>query len=152
MADGGRRRGPARRRWASMGVLAKVLTVAVALVIGFVALGGVLEACGAGSKQGPLQTPTGSSSPATSPTSRAPVSPTPKTKDEPSRPAVTVTQTTTASEEPAGPTTSSPQSGAYYDNCDAARAAGAAPLHRGDPGYRDELDRDGDGVACEPYR
>ncbi|MEU8794622.1 excalibur calcium-binding domain-containing protein [Streptomyces sp. NPDC048643] len=34
---------------------------------------------------------------------------------------------------------------------DAARAAGAAPLHRGDPGYRSELDRDGDGVACEPY-
>ncbi|WP_236750212.1 excalibur calcium-binding domain-containing protein [Actinomyces oris] len=22
-------------------------------------------------------------------------------------------------------------------------------MHRGDPGYREELDRDGDGVACE---
>ncbi|MFD3729091.1 excalibur calcium-binding domain-containing protein [Streptomyces sp. NPDC058671] len=40
---------------------------------------------------------------------------------------------------------------AYYENCDAARDAGAAPLRRGEPGYRDELDRDGDGVACEPY-
>ena len=41
--------------------------------------------------------------------------------------------------------------GGYYRNCDAARAAGAAPLRRGQPGYRAELDRDGDGVACEPY-
>jgi hypothetical protein len=40
---------------------------------------------------------------------------------------------------------------AYYANCDAARSAGAAPLHIGAPGYRGELDRDGDGVACEPY-
>nr|WP_276548117.1 excalibur calcium-binding domain-containing protein [Brachybacterium muris] len=37
----------------------------------------------------------------------------------------------------------------YYKNCDAARAAGAAPLYRGDPGYRPKMDRDGDGVACE---
>ena len=37
----------------------------------------------------------------------------------------------------------------YYENCDAARAAGAAPLHRGDPGYGAHLDGDGDGVACE---
>lgn len=37
----------------------------------------------------------------------------------------------------------------YYRNCSAARAAGAAPLHIGDPGYGPHLDRDGDGVACE---
>ena len=37
----------------------------------------------------------------------------------------------------------------YYENCDAARAAGAAPVHRGDPGYGSHLDRDGDGAACE---
>lgn len=37
----------------------------------------------------------------------------------------------------------------YYANCTEARAAGAAPLHRGDPGYRSGLDRDDDGVACE---
>ncbi len=42
-----------------------------------------------------------------------------------------------------------PEPAAYYANCAAARAAGAAPLHRGDPGYRSGLDRDGDGVACE---
>lgn len=37
----------------------------------------------------------------------------------------------------------------YYANCSAARAAGAAPVRRGDPGYGGHLDRDGDGVACE---
>jgi endonuclease YncB( thermonuclease family) len=37
----------------------------------------------------------------------------------------------------------------YYQNCDAARAAGAAPVHRGDAGYGGHLDRDGDGVGCE---
>lgn len=36
-----------------------------------------------------------------------------------------------------------------YQNCSAARAAGVAPLHRGDLGYSPKLDRDGDGVACE---
>lgn len=39
--------------------------------------------------------------------------------------------------------------GIYYPNCDAARAAGAAPLHRGQPGYRPALDGDNDGLACE---
>ncbi|GAA3354600.1 excalibur calcium-binding domain-containing protein [Saccharopolyspora gregorii] len=38
---------------------------------------------------------------------------------------------------------------AYYSNCTAAKDAGAAPLYRGQPGYRSALDRDGDGVACE---
>jgi hypothetical protein len=37
----------------------------------------------------------------------------------------------------------------YYANCAAARAAGVAPLHVGDLGYRSGLDRDGDGTACE---
>lgn len=36
-----------------------------------------------------------------------------------------------------------------YANCAAARAAGSAPVHRGDPGYAKHLDRDGDGVGCE---
>jgi hypothetical protein len=38
---------------------------------------------------------------------------------------------------------------AYYANCAAAKAAGAAPLRRGQPGYSSSLDRDGDGIACE---
>lgn len=42
-----------------------------------------------------------------------------------------------------------PPTAVSYANCAAVRAAGAAPLHRGDPGYSSKLDRDGDGVACE---
>jgi hypothetical protein len=37
----------------------------------------------------------------------------------------------------------------YYPNCAAVRAAGKAPLHPGDPGYRSKLDHDHDGLACE---
>ncbi|OBA73813.1 excalibur calcium-binding domain-containing protein [Gordonia sp. 852002-10350_SCH5691597] len=49
------------------------------------------------------------------------------------------------------PTTTSDSGGgsAYYASCAAARAAGAAPLYSGQPGYSSKLDRDGDGVACE---
>jgi hypothetical protein len=41
--------------------------------------------------------------------------------------------------------------GRAFTNCDAARAAGAAPLQRGTPDYEanTHLDRDEDGVACE---
>ncbi|WP_337110509.1 excalibur calcium-binding domain-containing protein, partial [Prescottella equi] len=39
--------------------------------------------------------------------------------------------------------------GVSYANCAAARAAGAAPILRGEPGYSSKLDRDNDGVACE---
>lgn len=39
----------------------------------------------------------------------------------------------------------------YYRNCAAARAAGTAPIYKGQPGYRAQLDADDDGVACEPY-
>jgi hypothetical protein len=37
----------------------------------------------------------------------------------------------------------------HYRNCSEARAAGAAPVRRGDPGYGSHLDRDNDGVGCE---
>lgn len=40
-------------------------------------------------------------------------------------------------------------SNVYYENCTAAREAGAAPVHRGEPGYGTHLDRDGDGIGCE---
>jgi len=41
---------------------------------------------------------------------------------------------------------------AYYPDCRAARSAGVAPIHAGSPGYREGLDRDSDGIACEPWR
>ncbi len=39
-----------------------------------------------------------------------------------------------------------------FANCAEARAAGAAPVRRGDPGYGPHLDRDNDGVGCEPWQ
>ncbi|WP_081466794.1 excalibur calcium-binding domain-containing protein [Actinomyces graevenitzii] len=40
-------------------------------------------------------------------------------------------------------------SSVYYSNCTEAWNAGAAPIYRGEPGYRSKLDHDNDGVACE---
>lgn len=45
-----------------------------------------------------------------------------------------------------------PSGSKAFKNCDAARAAGAAPVRVGEPGYGSHLDRDGDGIGCEPYR
>lgn len=42
--------------------------------------------------------------------------------------------------------------GYRFTTCSAARAAGAAPMHRGSSTYNPNLDGDGDGIACEPYR
>lgn len=49
-------------------------------------------------------------------------------------------------------TAAPPATGPYFRNCEEAWAAGAAPIHRGQPGFRPEMDGDGDGIACEPYR
>lgn len=46
----------------------------------------------------------------------------------------------------------SAKEGDYWSRCDDARAVGAAPIYRGEPGYREGLDADNDGIACEPYR
>ena len=50
---------------------------------------------------------------------------------------------------PATPPIPEPAGEVYYKNCAAVRAAGAAPIRSGEPGYSPRLDRDGDGVACE---
>jgi hypothetical protein len=42
-----------------------------------------------------------------------------------------------------------PAAGVHYQNCDAVKAAGAAPIHPGDPGFEPKFDRDNDGVGCE---
>lgn len=39
----------------------------------------------------------------------------------------------------------------YFPGCNEARAAGLAPIYRNEPGYREAMDGDGDGIACEPY-
>lgn len=43
-----------------------------------------------------------------------------------------------------------PQPGDLWGGCDDARAAGTAPIYRGEPGNRSRMDGDNDGVACEP--
>ncbi|MGX1369333.1 cytoskeletal protein RodZ [Streptomyces canus] len=157
MSGNGTRRGPLwrlRRKWASLGLLGRIVAVALGLFASLLLLGGILSAVNPAD-----DTP---DSPAVTSTP-APVSP----ASVPPRPAetATVTATTTmvATPSPAStsavtktaevpePTTTAPVPDVYYENCDEARAAGDAPLHRGDPGYAPHLDRDGDGVACEPY-
>ncbi|MDQ1033626.1 cytoskeletal protein RodZ [Streptomyces sp. V3I8] len=168
----------ARRRWAAMGLFGRIVTAVIAAVVGllvlFLALGGILSACGAGEDEPqmpvPSSTPAVSSEPATSdgptrtptPTGDVTAVETPS-ESVPSSPAVTppsrpAESDTTVTEPGREETTAEPSreeppptADVYYENCDAARDAGAAPVYQGDPGYGPHLDRDGDGVACEPY-
>lgn len=39
-----------------------------------------------------------------------------------------------------------------YRNCSEAHADGRYNIPSNDPAYRSQLDRDGDGFACEPYK
>lgn len=81
------------------------------------------------------------SSPTPIPTPRPVPAATPKPKPQP-----TPTRTATATPKPVP---FAPPTNVYYENCTAARDAGAAPVHIGDPGYGKHLDRDGDGIGCE---
>ncbi|MFI7234452.1 excalibur calcium-binding domain-containing protein [Streptomyces cyaneofuscatus] len=125
-----------------------LIVVGVAIVA-MLALGGILDACTSSDsdkKPDPAVTTPASTQPEETIPPSSPVSeaPPPPLESEP-KPDVT-----TGSTQPTEEESSEPPAGVYYENCDAARAAGAAPLLRGDPGYRDELDREGDGIACEP--
>lgn len=72
-------------------------------------------------------------------------------------PTASSTPSSDESEEPEGDPDPNPQDEdddngggiAYYKNCTDARRSGAAPIYRGEPGYRSALDRNNDGVACE---
>jgi hypothetical protein len=57
-------------------------------------------------------------------------------------------QPTVAPSRKAAPSTTAKPPVVYYKNCGAALAEGAAPIERGEPGYRSGLDPDGDGVTC----
>jgi Excalibur calcium-binding domain len=85
------------------------------------------------------------------------------TTERPATTSTTTTSTTTTTTAPTttAPTTTAPPATAppptiappppsvSYANCTEARAAGVTPIYRGEPGYSSQLDRDGDGVACE---
>lgn len=85
--------------------------------------------------------------PSSIPSAPAP-SPSPKKVTPAVAPSVPV-EATTAPPAPVAAIEEPPTSAVTYANCTAARDAGAAPLHVGDPGYSTKLDRDKDGVACE---
>ena len=94
-----------------------------------------------------------SSSPTPSASATPSESPSPVVAETPSQVPTVEAPATPVSEAPAQQVQQAPaQSSVYYETCADARAAGAAPLHRGEPGYRPGLDRDGDGVACEPKK
>ncbi|MEU0541286.1 excalibur calcium-binding domain-containing protein [Nocardia sp. NPDC005978] len=116
----------------------------------------VLTACGSGSPERKSAAPTTTAAPAEMRLPTTTVAPT-TTSDVVTPTTTTVLVTTTvpvvappvvpqtqpaAAPAPAAPSVS-------YKNCAAVKAAGAAPLRRGDPGYSTSLDRDGDGIACE---
>jgi hypothetical protein len=128
-------------------------------VITFSAVAGVLVlCCGIGLLTNKSQTPDGSpTAPAPSTTQPAaqPSTATPSTPSTPDTPVTTTTDpappepaATTADDSTDQPSTSD-GGDVYYANCAAVRAAGKAPLLRGQPGYRPALDRDHDGIACE---
>ncbi|QHE72871.1 excalibur calcium-binding domain-containing protein [Rhodococcus sp. WAY2] len=50
---------------------------------------------------------------------------------------------------PPAPIPTVPQSSVSYGSCADAKAAGAAPIYQGEPGYSTKLDRDKDGIACD---
>ncbi|TCC63491.1 calcium-binding protein [Kribbella pittospori] len=88
------------------------------------------------------RTPTSTPAPSATP-EETPVGPTGEPTDPPTAPEPSATPTVSST-----PSTSV-VSAVHYENCDEVRAAGKAPLRRGDPGYSRDLDRNGDGVACD---
>jgi hypothetical protein len=108
----------------------------IAGTVAILALSALASGCGSADPAGPSPTTTTTTTVAPGPP--APPAAAVTTPPPPPPPVATQEPTTTEAPPPA-----------YYANCAAAKAAGAAPLHRGDPGYRPALDRDGDGTACE---
>ncbi|MFW0182859.1 GmrSD restriction endonuclease domain-containing protein [Rothia sp. CCM 9417] len=115
----------------------------------------VLEKCGAKATPKPSPTPS-TESPAKKEESAPVREEAPVVKEEPA-PVVEEAQPEPVVEEPVPaqpaplyqPPAEPAPAAVYYKNCSAAKAAGAAPIYAGQPGYGSHLDRDGDGVACE---
>jgi Excalibur calcium-binding domain len=116
------------------------------IAIGSASAGGASQTAAPLAAPAPWTATTTVTSTTTAPPVTRTVSAAPKTA-----PPVTVTKrvTVTARAGAGIPTSGGSTSEVYYANCSAARAAGAAPLYAGEPGYRAGLDRDGDGIACE---
>jgi hypothetical protein len=120
--------------------------IALCVVAGLVLIGALTN-----KSQTPDGSPTTPPAPATTQPATQPAINPPPTPDTP---ATTVTTTNPASADTPADDSTDQQSTSdggyvYYANCTAVRAAGKAPLYRGQPGYRSALDRDNDGIACE---
>ena len=129
------------------------VVVKVRIAIAALAALAVLGACGkeAETKGGTVQ-PASSSETTTTTAVPSTTATTAKATTTTAKAATTTTTAkaaTTTTEKATTTTTEAPTQSISYANCSAAKAAGAAPLHRGEPGYSTKLDRDGDGVACE---
>lgn len=154
---------PFPRRWPAVG------SAAAALLVGGVALmpaatPTAVPAADPVSRQAPVTSTVTSTARATPPTTTvtqtatttASAEPTPVAEpvadpaaaQPPAESVYTPAPRTTYAPAPAPVAEPAPQS-TYYKNCTAVRAAGAAPIYRGQAGYASHLDRDGDGVACE---
>ncbi|WP_201280737.1 excalibur calcium-binding domain-containing protein [Paenibacillus lutrae] len=85
------------------------------------------------------------------PTEAAPVPAAPKQESpkEAIKPAATAAPKQATAKPAPTPKPEPKNANVSYKNCTEAKAAGAAPLYEGDPGYSTKLDRDRDGVACE---
>ncbi|WP_344187513.1 excalibur calcium-binding domain-containing protein [Kribbella karoonensis] len=126
---------------------------------------------GGSTTSGPTTTDPSTTGPSTGGTTAGPTTGGPTTAGPttagPTTAGPTTTGPTTTGPTTTGPTTSGPTSGSsttgtpttpstspsgtptYYKDCAEVRAAGKAPLYRGDPGYSPALDHNGDGIACE---
>lgn len=97
------------------------------------------------------KTPVAESTPETAPEAEATRPAAPAEPAEPAAPAAPAAEAAVP-EAPAAPAAPAADGDVYFARCADARAAGAAPLYAGQPGYRSALDRDGDGIACESSR
>ncbi|RJT78118.1 DUF1524 domain-containing protein [Arthrobacter cheniae] len=68
---------------------------------------------------------------------------------EPVAPPVVVPEPVAPAPVAPAPVAPAPAPAPYYANCDAVRAAGAAPIYAGTPGFQPKFDRDNDGIGCD---
>ena len=141
--DAGQAKLPALPPWSR-----KPLWVGVGVVGLLGVIGGVLGAAKASPSTADLVQATGTPAATSSAGSVAPpiLDATPQNVTAPTT-ARSARRSAVPTRRPAAPTS---KPAVYYASCEAAQAAGSAPLRTGDPGYRAALDTDGDGVACEP--
>lgn len=137
----------ARPTWVPLAVLSGALALTAVLAIVLISgvgssapLSGAIRAA----TQAPTVVSTGSTTAAPSPTT---ASAAPPTTEPPATEQASSAAPPPVTDVPDQPTAE--ESSVYYKNCGQARAAGAAPIDAGEPGYRPELDPDHDSIACE---